>query len=94
MESQLGRAGADYREVWQEAEQETETDLCVQVRRWRQCVSRVEPLASLLFGLELRLEVNTPGLGRYESLVRVLILHSIEEEKVSSYFTVMIPYLD
>ena len=32
-----------------------------QVRRWRQCVSRIEPLAGLIFGLELRLEEAKEG---------------------------------
>ena len=59
VEEQLGRAGADYREVWQGGRAGDGDRFVFQVRRWRQCVSRVEPLASLLFGLELRLEVNT-----------------------------------
>jgi len=44
-EGLLGRGGPDYR----------------QVRRWRQCVSRIEPLAGLIFGLELRLEEAKEG---------------------------------
>ena len=63
VEEQLGRAGADYREVGQEGRAgdggRVPDGFVFQVRRWRQCVCRVEPLASLLFGLELRLEVNT-----------------------------------
>ena len=80
VEEQLGRAGADYREVWQGGRAADRDGFVFQVRRWRQCVSRVEPLASLIFGLELRLEVNTPGLGRYQSSSLILILQTIEEK--------------
>ena len=36
-------------------------NLNTQLRRWRQCVSRIEPLAGLIFGLELRLEEAKEG---------------------------------
>ena len=79
----LGRSGPDYRQVLHtyvisyEDEDEDDEDNHHpnhhhhddQVRRWRQCVSRIEPLAGLIFGLELRLEEAKEGRQPLEVVV-------------------------
>ena len=62
-----------------------------QVRRWRQCVSRIEPLAGLIFGLELRLEEAKEGRQPLEVVFIIVIIIPIKcHIIVSTIFFVII----